>query len=284
MTHLFSHNQNLNRNRTSKKDNKFNYCVIGFPVSHSLSPALHNRFFRKNKICAHYSAVEVAPADLSLFMRDFASKYSGANVTIPHKEKIISYLDELSPEVTEIGACNTIVNRGGKLIGYNTDFFGFMDALKSGDVKNLKGKNAIVLGAGGAARAVVYALKKMGAQITILNRTLEHAQKLAKNFGQNFGGLEDFNNLKCDILVNTTSVGMWHKENKKYMSESPISLLSLRGARQFGQELPVVMDIIYRPRMTKFLRDAKKTGCKIITGDKMFVAQARKARELFLVS
>lgn len=274
MTHLFSRNQ-------SKKDNKLNYCIIGFPISHSLSPALHNRFFRKNKIRAHYSVVEVAPADLGLFMRDFASKYSGANVTIPHKEKIISYLDVLSSEVSEIGACNTIVNCGEKLIGYNTDFFGFMDALKSGGVGNLKGKNAVVLGAGGAARAVVFALKTLGAHITILNRTVEYARKLANDFEQNFGGLNDFSKLKCDILVNTTSVGMWHKENKNYMSQSPVSLLSLRGARQFGQELPVVMDIIYRPRMTKLLRDAKKTGCKIITGDKMFLFQAAKSFELW---
>ena len=265
-----------------------NYCVIGFPISHSLSPALHNRAFRKLKVRARYTAVEVAPSDLGLFMRDFSSKYSGANVTIPHKEKILDFLDELSPEVRAIGACNTIVNRGGKLFGYNTDVLGFMDALKSEGVRNLKGKNAIVLGAGGAARAVVYALKKMGAHITILNRTLEHAQKLAKNFGQNFGGLEDFNKLKCDILVNTTSVGMWHKENKKYMSEAPVSICHCeRHCFGFGRPRPrndmIIMDIIYRPRMTKLLRDAKKAGCKIITGDKMFMNQAKRSFELFTI-
>lgn len=257
------------------KTAKNKYCVIGFPIAHSLSPALHNRFFKENKIRAHYSAIEVAPSDLGLFMCDFASKYSGANVTIPYKEKILDFLDELSPEVRVIGACNTVVNRGGKLIGYNTDATGFMSALKSGGVRNIKGKNVVVVGAGGAARAVVFALKTLGAHITILNRTIEHARKLAKDFEQNYGDLKDFNKLKCDILVNTTSVGMWHKENKKYMSESPIVFA--------GESIPkIVMDIIYRPRMTKLLRTAKKHGVKIITGDKMFEAQAEKARGLFL--
>ena len=206
------------------------YCVIGCPIKHSLSPKIFNRAFRRMKISAQYKAIEVEPRNLAKFMRDFRENYAGANVTIPHKEKIIKFLDKLSPSAKAIGAVNVIVNRRGKLVGHNTDIFGAMTALKQEircqklEVRNcknfLRGKCAIVLGAGGAARSIVYGLKKAGARVTVLNRTLSHAKKLARDFKlsgvghRGFGILKDFNPAQSNILINATSVGMWHKKSK----------------------------------------------------------------------
>jgi shikimate dehydrogenase len=272
------------------------YCVIGYPISHSLSPKIHNKWFKKFRISAQYRAISVNPADLAEFMRSFRAKFSGANVTIPHKEKIIKFLDAVSPEARKIGAVNTIVNRGGKLVGYNTDVEGAMEALRgngkckmedgkcackmSNGKEFFQGEKVVVLGAGGAARAIVYGLKKAGGKVVILNRTLSHAKKLAKKFGCKFGRLKDFKKFAergIDILINTTSVGMWPQVKKTPLPNFSQFLPLYRSTAL----LPFVMDIVYRPRMTKLLRDAKKAGCKIITGDKMLLAQAAKSFELF---
>lgn len=253
------------------------YCVIGYPIVHSLSPKLHNAAFRKLKIPARYEAVEVKPRDLAKFMRGYRERYAGGNVTIPHKQTVMKYLDRISPESRKIGAVNTIVNRRGKLIGYNTDVFGAMFALQKTGRIFLQRKKIIVLGAGGAARAVVYGLKKAGASVTILNRTLAHAKKLAKGFGCECGRLKDFKKIAArgfDILINTTSVGMWPK-----VSQTSLPKFFAHWRPAVGRH--VVMDVIYRPRMTQLLRDAKRAGCKIITGDHMFLAQAKKSIELW---
>lgn len=310
------------------------YCVIGFPVSHSLSPRLHNRAFRKFGIPAMYESREVSPKNLASFMKTFRTRYAGANVTIPHKEKVMKFLDSVSSEARAIGAVNTIVNRGGKLAGYNTDVYGAMLALRTGkwlfenkklDLKKqngawllsekvanqkfhlgsrnrkwLSGSRAIVLGAGGAARAIVYGLKKAGAKVVILNRTLSHAKKLAKEFGCEFGRLEDFKKFASrgiDIVINATSVGMIRKA-KSQKSNTLQQIKKIKGAGKkskvsaispsdfhrvldSAQKKPIILDIVYRPLMTKFLRDAKAAGCRIITGDKMFLAQAEKSFELW---
>lgn len=251
------------------------YCVIGFPIKHSLSPRIHNRAFKKFGISARYEAVSVRPEDLGKFMRRFRARYVGANVTIPHKQKVMRFLDGVSVEARKIGAVNAIVNRGGKLIGHNTDCFGAMEALKQNGARRLEGKRAVVLGAGGAARAIIYGLKRAGAHVLVLNRTLAHAKKLAKEFRCQSGNLKDFDPAKCDILISTTSVGMWPKT-----SLSPLpNLLKFYSKNKLSR--PFVMDIIYRPHITKLLRDAKRAGCQIITGDHMFLAQAAKSFELW---
>src|SRR3989338_2791206 len=117
------------------------FCVIGYPIGHSRSPALHNAAFKKLKLRAFYEAVAVAPGSLGGFMRKFRKKYSGASVTIPHKEKIIEFLDIVDGTARKIGAVNTIVNKNGKLAGYNTDVIGVMNALKTG-VRSFRGKKA----------------------------------------------------------------------------------------------------------------------------------------------
>lgn len=270
--------------------NKTRYCIIGYPVKHSLSPRLFNAAFKKAKLSAQYEFAEIAPEKLGKFMRSFRANFAGANVTIPHKQAIIKYLDKLSPEARKIGAVNVIVNRQGKLIGYNTDVYGAMEAVrgveseerKATGEKFLKGKFAFVLGAGGAARAVVYGLKKAGAHVTVLNRTLAHAKKLARDFKCEFGRLEDFEKIfasaPCDILINTTSVGMWDMTPLPNFKK----IIAAGTAVATAKKRPIVMDIIYRPRITKFLRDARAAGCKITTGDKMFLAQAAKTFELWM--
>lgn len=252
------------------------YCVMGYPIKHSLSPKLHNAAFRELKMSAHYEAVEVKPRDLAKFMREYRECYAGGNVTIPLKQVVMKYLDSISSEAKKIGAVNTIVNRGGKLIGYNTDVFGAMFALQKIWRISLRRKKVAVLGAGGAARAVVYGLKKAGSHVTVLNRTLVHAKKLAADFGCAYGKLENFGTTPCDVLINTTSVGMWPKSN-----ETPLPNYKKFFMPGDGGKFPLVMDIIYRPRMTKLLRDAKRAGCKVITGDHMFLAQAKKSFQLW---
>lgn len=313
---------------------KQNYCVIGCPIKHSLSPKIYNRAFKKYRIPARYEAAEVNPKNLAAFMSTFRTKYSGASVTIPHKQAVIKFLDQLSPEARAIGAVNCIVNRDGELTGYNTDSDGAMQALRKGASRQmactpgkigqpgksvgvsghihldkwLHGKHAIVLGAGGAARAVVYGLRQAGAEVLVVNRTLSHAKKLAANFGCKACSLAEFTlssvkrKFPFDILVNTTSVGMWpnaaatplpdfakilasaaRTSSKKVRSGTTALQRSsmLANKTKAHASACVVMDIIYRPRMTRFLKDAQRAGCHVITGEAMFLAQAEKSFELW---
>lgn len=253
------------------------FCVIGTPISHSLSPRVHNAWFRAKGIAAEYSTQEVSAKDLAGFMKRFRNEFAGANITIPHKQRVIKFLDFVSAEAKNIGAVNTIINKNGKLYGYNTDVSGVLKSLIK-SIKIIRGKKVVVLGAGGAARATVYGLIKSGAKVSILNRTVAHAKNLAREFSAySFGSLEDFDAANCNILINTTSVGMWPNT-----MDSPLPSLKkiLKGLP--ARKKPIVMDIIYRPKLTKLLRDAKSAGCKIITGDLMFINQANESFNYFL--
>ena len=269
-----------------------NYCVIGYPIQHSLSPRLYNREFKKRGIAARYHAVEVKPENLSAFMKTFRERFEGANVTIPHKENVMRFLDVVSREARAIGAVNTIVKKKGKggmtkLYGYNTDVTGCMEALKKNGVRVLKNKRVLVLGAGGAARAVVYCLTRAGAHVTVANRTLAHAKKLARAFGCDAIKMnaENINPADFYFIINATSGGMWappQRGLRPQTKETPLPDLARQLApRAPHQKLPIVMDIVYRPRLTVLLKDAKKSGCRIITGDHMFLAQAAQSFKLF---
>ncbi|MBP9718044.1 shikimate dehydrogenase [Candidatus Gracilibacteria bacterium] len=249
------------------------YCVIGQPIAHSASPRLHNGWFRKLAIKARYEAVEVAPEDLRVFMKTFREKYAGGNVTIPHKEKVMKYLDVISDEAKKIGAVNTIVNKKGKLFGHNTDMYGALSSLKNGGVRSLKNKRVLVVGAGGAARAIVYGLSTAQAHVVIANRTLSKAKKLAREFDVQAINLAEWQYEKVDIIINATSVGLKDKNT------TPLS--NLKSVLKNTQKKPIVMDIVYNPKMTKLLKDARSAGCAIITGDHMFIGQAKKAFELW---
>ncbi len=249
-------------------------CLIGDPVEHSISPIIHNEVFRALNLNYVYLAFRVLPEDLMDAVRGLrALGVVGFNVTIPHKVSVIKYLDELSPDAEVVGSVNTVVNRSGRLVGYNTDYLGVVNTFKNLGIK-LEGTSATVLGAGGASRAVVYALILGGVErVFIVNRTLEKAVSLAGEFSIKFPNTSLIpmsltqENLreaiqKSHIVINTTSVGMYPRTEESLV---PSDLLR--------SDL-VVMDVVYNPLETKLLRDAKAVGAKVIDGVNMLVYQA----------
>lgn len=236
------------------------YGIIGKPVRHSLSPAMHNAAFQHEKINAVYLAFETddCPQACSS-MRCLDIK--GYSVTIPNKEDIVPLLDKTDHAVQKIGACNTIKNVNGTLVGTNTDWLGAITALEKSGI-TLKGAKTVILGAGGSARAVAYGLLEREAKVTICNRTLEKAQQLALEFGCEYASLSEAEKIHADILVNTTSVGMANLSDK-----SPIS-------KKGVENYQIIMDIVYNPLETVLLRYAKAAGKITINGLYMLLYQA----------
>jgi shikimate dehydrogenase len=255
--------------------------LIGDPVEHSVSPAMHNAAFSSLGLDYIYLPFRVARDNLTRAIDGLkALNIRGLNVTIPHKVAVIPLLDEMEPLAERIGAVNTIVNDKGCLKGYNTDAGGFLKALLERGVEP-KGKKVIVLGAGGASRAISFTLAERGAEIVILNRRLEMdwAFKLAGSISQlsakEVKALElNDENLSsvleaADILVNATSVGMSPNSN-----ESPLP------ARLLKPEL-VVFDAVYNPLKTRLLAEAEAAGAETISGIDMLVWQGALAFELW---
>lgn len=251
--------------------------IIGDPVAHSMSPIMHNAAFKELELDFIYVAFKVSQEDLKGAVSGVRSlNIKGINVTIPHKVAIIPYLDRLDPLAKEIGAVNTIVNEAGKLTGYNTDAPGFLQALVSNGV-DPKGKRVIILGAGGAARAICFALAENGAHLIILNRTYDAADKLAHHLRQKYNNqfqalILNKENLAQTIkdgnlLVNTTSVGM-----------SPKSDDTLVEPGLFTRDL-IICDIVYHPLETRLLKEAQMVGAKTIGGLDMLVWQGVLAFE-----
>ncbi|MCS7198965.1 MAG: shikimate dehydrogenase [Caldimicrobium sp.] len=244
------------------------YGIIGDPVSHSLSPVMHNLAFRELQIKAVYGAFRVKKEELLQAIEAIkVLGIRGVSVTIPHKESIISYLDEVSEVCRVIGAVNTVVRREGKLVGYNTDWIGVMRAFEARGV-DLKGKRVVIIGAGGASRAVIYACKKAGvSKIVLYNRTWERSRKLAQEFALEAKPWEALDQAEGDIIIQTTSVGLKSKE-------SPISSETLKN-------FSIAMDIVYLPLKTKFLEDAEKRGLLTIDGLQMLLYQGVEQFKLF---
>lgn len=259
------------------------YAVIGKPVGHSLSPAMHNAAFKALGISskAKYEAVEVEKLDKTAYER-LRRNYSGINVTIPYKTAIIDFIDGKEMVVDMVGAVNCVAfedspdNRAGPVAkGYNTDMVGAVDALKT-KVPKLKGKSVLVLGAGGAARAIVYGCALEGAKVSVHNRTVKKALELAVEVDEKLGqeikiidddalsDLEEF-----DIIVNATSLGMSPKSKESPLPDGVIP----QGA--------VVMDIVYNPLETKLLKQAKAAGAKTIDGVEMFVRQGAESLRIW---
>ncbi len=277
------------------------FCVIGSPISHSRSPAMHNAWFIALGIDARYEAVEVLPENLKDFMAIFADVYAGMNVTIPHKETVMKYLDEVDDCARTIGAVNTVVVDGGKLIGYNTDWSGFTQALLEGvkthvadfDGAFLTHKPVLVVGAGGAARAICFALKQLGAVLYITNRTHEKAQKLAADFNGHALHTDELSKIQPLLVVNVTSVGMAPNENespipaeiwsvwKVVLSELDTAVSCRRGRFCSSSVKQFSFDCVYNPLQTQFLKDSEASGFKSITGDTMLIHQGAQAFELF---
>lgn len=248
------------------------YGVVGDPISHSLSPLIHNGWLRAEGIPAEYRAFQIPAGDFEAGMKTLeAQDIHGLNVTLPHKEAALAYCSDLGMSAAQIGAVNTMVYEfNGTWRGENTDLSGFIRGAKLGGLGNLEGLNALILGAGGAARAVVAALKDSGANIRIANRTLERAQSLAKRFGlaeENCLTLNDGLSLaySADIVVNTTSLG--------YSGD-----LEFRWPDGTGRFL---YDISYGKAAQRILRPAADEGWQTLDGLGMLVGQAAAAFELW---
>ena len=251
--------------------------LFGYPLGHSISPAMQNAALAERNIRAtRYVKNPMPPekmADMILALR--APHCLGANVTVPHKQTIMPHLDELTDLAREIGAVNTVLKRDGKLIGDNTDAYGFLQALR---VRKISPQNArvAILGAGGAAAAAAYALAQEGAQeIVLLNRTLarsiELADRLNKKFPEMALALNDWDVLgEMHLVINATSVGM-----------SPNADASPLPAQYTLPQNAIVYDLVYNPPLTKFLRLAKARDARIIGGLEMLVYQGARAFELW---
>ena len=246
------------------------FGVVGYPLHQSKGVYVHNELFNRHSTNGSsrtrpgvYCRFPVRR--LSSFFKYVVPWLDGFSVTIPHKQAVIKYLDELDPVSEAIGAVNTVIRRNGKLIGYNTDAPGALDAIEA--VGKVKGSRMLIVGAGGAARAIVYEAKQRGAVVLVTNRTEKKARDLANEFGLEQVRMSEVRTARFDILVNATSVGMVPNVNA-----SPVPKEILKGK--------IVFDAVYNPRMTKLLRDAESVGATIISGTEMYLNQA--ARQFLL--
>jgi shikimate dehydrogenase len=234
------------------------FAVFGNPVSHSLSPLMHQTTMDRMGLNARYISFRVK--DIGQAVKGIRGlDIQGVSVTLPFKTEAMKFLDEVDENALRIGAVNTIWNDQGRLKGYNTDWLGFILSLK--EVLEIRGKRIAVLGAGGAARGVLYGLIQEGALPIILNRTLSRAQALGEEFGCPFYSLSEKEIIEGEGLVNTTSLGMFPN-----IEESPFP-------RELLGRFSWVADIIYNPLKTRLLREAEKTGCRTLSGLGMFIHQ-----------
>jgi len=243
-------------------------CLIGDPVEHSLSPPIHNAAYKALDI--NYSYITLPTGDIERAVAEIRERgIRGASVTTPHKVNALKHLDLVDPTVQAIGAVNTIVNDNGVLTGYNTDGAGALKALE--EVTDLGGKRVVLVGSGGAALAIAAALKEKGAKLVILNRTVVKARQLADKLDAEDAG--DLSRIwlvaEADILINATTVGMAPETSETIVPQ------------KFLHERLTVFDIVYNPRETRLLREAKEKGCNIVHGDKMLLYQAAQQFELF---
>jgi len=244
------------------------YLVIGNPIEHSLSPKIHNYWIKKNNIEAEYEKKKINEGDIKNIIEEVKrGDISGINVTVPFKNKVIPFLEELTPEAKESQSVNTIYKENGKIIGHNTDIAGFELAIRhlKYDAKN---KKIFILGAGGVVPSIILALKKIGtSKIILSNRTKKRAEDLKIYFKDleivDWGKITDF-----DMIINATSIGLKINDEIKLDYEKI-------GLNKF------FFDIIYNPTETNFLKKAKKIGNRIENGKMMFIYQAHQAFTLW---
>jgi shikimate dehydrogenase len=242
------------------------FALLGDPVSHSLGPMMHNTAFSELGYNGAYLAFRVKDIGKAV-VGIKALGIKGASITIPHKVPVMDFLDELDDTAEKIGAVNTIMNRKNVLTGYNSDGLGAVKALF--ERTTIKDKNVVILGAGGAARAIGFATISEGARVTVINRTPAKGEELAKDLGADFQPISKLNKTACHILINTTPVGMF----------PDIDAMPVR--KQDLDKTMVVMDVVYNPLKTRLLRAAENIGCQTIDGVSMFVYQGAFQLELW---
>jgi len=237
------------------------YFVIGNPISHSLSPELHNFWIKKNNINALYEKIKLEESDLKNFIDKLRNdEIHGINVTVPFKNKVIKYLDKLSLEVETTNSVNTIYKSGNDIIGHNTDVAGFELGLRHSKI-NVLHKSVFILGAGGVVSSIIFSLLSMGCKkIYLTNRTIEKAENIKNKFDEveilKWGEIPNF-----DIVINATSVGL---------KGDSLDLV-------FNVKDKIFYDVIYNPKETQFLKEAKKNGNKAENGKFMFIYQANQS-------
>ena len=243
------------------------YFVIGNPIDHSLSPKLHNYWIKKNNLDAFYEKIKLEENDLQKFTSDIKQKkIAGANITVPFKKAIIPYLDRLTSEAKKTQSVNTIILENEKLLGCNTDIFGFESAINNLNY-DISNKKIFILGAGGVVPSIIFALNKMKvSEITICNRTRQKAENLKYQFNNlkivDWGEIPDF-----DLIINATSLGLNNEEIN----------LNFSG---IGRN-KLFYDVIYNPIETYFLKEGKKLGNQSENGKLMFLYQALEAFNLW---
>ncbi|AJM92936.1 shikimate dehydrogenase [Nitrosopumilus piranensis] len=251
------------------------FAVIGDPINHSLSPNIHSAAFRELNLDCSYIAYRIPKGELEEGIESLKKiKIDGFNVTIPHKIEMMKYLDKIDESCSLIGAVNTVVNNDGILKGYNTDMEGFLEPIKKKKI-NIANSNVLLLGAGGAARAIVAGFAKEKAKsITIANRTIEKANDLVEfaqkiSLNANSITIEQVKDTakNYNIIVNATSIGLQNES----------SLISLDGIN----DKTVVYDIVYMPLNTDFLKKAKEKNAIVIFGYEMLLGQAIRAFEIW---
>ncbi|HJM79759.1 MAG TPA: shikimate dehydrogenase [Nitrosopumilus sp.] len=250
------------------------FAVIGDPINHSLSPIIHSAAFRELNLDSSYIGYRIPKGELESGIEGLKKiKISGFNVTIPHKIEMMKYLDKMDESCSVIGAVNTVVNKEGMLKGYNTDMDGFLEPLKKRNI-SIQDKKILLIGAGGAARAIVAGISKEKAkELDIVNRTIANANELSKfatriGLSTNVKKIENVKNLQdYDVIINSTSLGLKNES-------SPISFKQIN-------ENTIVYDIVYSPMNTDFIKKAKEKKLEIIYGYEMLLGQATRAFEIW---
>lgn len=248
--------------------------LIGLPVMHSVSPHLHNTAFAAEGINGVYLPFEVKDVD-SFFKRmvdprtrELNWNLRGLSVTAPHKQSVMKHLDWIEPNAKEIGAVNTVVVENDRLLGYNTDAAGLVEPLLQ-RFGSLADREVAIIGAGGAARAAIWALQQQKARVTLFARNVDKAQRLAELFNISCESLSNATFAGYDLVINTTPLG-----SGEHIDQSPATAGQLNGSR-------CIYDLIYNPSETKLLREAREVGCETLGGMEMLVAQAKLQFELW---
>lgn len=243
------------------------FGVMGNPIHHSASPAMHNAAYEFLSLNHVFLGFQVDNAQKAMeAMKTLGIK--GMGVTMPYKQAVIPFLDEIEDAAKAIGAVNSILNNNGRLYGYNTDCNGALRALK--EVTSLKHKKVIILGAGGGARAILCGLQREEAEVIVLNRNKDRREQLHRSFGVAIGDLSLLSNIpECAILINTIPFGMIADLTDALVPEAVL------------QQHPVVFDIVYNPKETRLIQRAQQNGCQVIYGYKMLLYQGITQFEIF---